>query len=282
MIKSVMNARAGWQEISKEDVWNRDNITKINFVWKPCNFNYKMYTEIDNKLFNSARMFNQTKSLEHELVVNHLENHREITTKTGILRTLKYYYKDNVNFIEDNYTIFDSTPTSFVVNSKFETDQWGQFSRRFTDLRAKSMHPIKEKMPQKHCDQNLWLIKPANENQGKGIKIMNDLDQIHKFFDSEASVKFSYWVIQKYLERPLLYKSRKFDIRVWAVITNTSDFYFYNTGYIRTSSFEYGEHQMSAGDNDSQVFMHLTNNLLQIKDKENYGKHEEGNCISFK
>lgn len=30
-----------------------------------------------------------------QLVVNHLENIRGITTKTGLIRTLKQYYKDN-------------------------------------------------------------------------------------------------------------------------------------------------------------------------------------------
>ena len=50
-----------------------------------------------------------------------MENHRELTTKTGLIRSLKYFYKDNVSFQEHNYTVFDSTPTSFVVNSKLET-----------------------------------------------------------------------------------------------------------------------------------------------------------------
>jgi hypothetical protein len=61
---------------------------------------------------------------------------------------LKYFYKDTAHFIENNYTVFDSTPTSFVVNSRFETDQFSQFSRRFADL-AKNALPFKEKMPAK-------------------------------------------------------------------------------------------------------------------------------------
>lgn len=61
------------------------------------------------------------------MIVNHLEGHREITTKTGLIRSLKYYYKDNVNFIENNYQVFDSMPTSFVVSSKLETYEYQQF-----------------------------------------------------------------------------------------------------------------------------------------------------------
>ena len=56
-----------------------------------------------------------------------MENHRELTTKTGLIRSLKYFYKDNVSFVEHNYTVFDSTPTSFVVNSNLETYEFNQF-----------------------------------------------------------------------------------------------------------------------------------------------------------
>lgn len=68
-------------------------------------------------------------------------------------------------------------------------------------------------------------------------------------------MQYTYWVIQKYLERPLLYKGRKFDIRVWATYTSSHDLYFCDKGYLRTSSFEYS-HDV----NDEYV--HLTNNCL--------------------
>lgn len=71
------------------------------------------------------------------------------------------------------------------------------------------------------------------------------------------------------MERPLLYKSRKFDIRVLALGTNEYDLYFYDTGYLRTSSDDY-----SLNNNDK--FIHLTNNCYQ-KYSSNYEKFEEGN-----
>ena len=68
---------------------------------------------------------------------------------------------------------------------------------------------------------------------------------------------------------------RKFDIRVWAFAVNDS-FYFYDIGYIRTSSAEYTMDDMG------NELTHLTNNCLQSKNKEEYGKHEEGNTLSWK
>ena len=30
----------------------------------------------------------------------------------------------------------------------------------------------------------MWIVKPANENQGKGIKLFNNLELIIKFLES--------------------------------------------------------------------------------------------------
>jgi hypothetical protein len=34
-------------------------------------------------------------------------------------------------------------------------------------------------------------------------------------------------------------------------------------------------------DDEENQYTHLTNNCLQIKNKETYGQHEEGNVLSF-
>lgn len=39
-------------------------------------------------------------------------------------------------------------------------------------------------------------------------------------FIYQKNQKESFWVVQKYIEKPFLYKSRKFDIRMWAVVTD--------------------------------------------------------------
>ena len=67
---------------------------------------------------------------------------------------------------------------------------------------------------------------------------------------------------------------KNLSIRVWAFATS-NEFFFYNIGYIRTSSAEY------TMDNVNDEYTHLTNNCLQIKNKEAYGLHEEGNTVSF-
>jgi len=47
------------------------------------------------------------------------------------------------------------------------------------------------------------------------------------------------FIIQKYIECPLLYKGRKFDIRHYMLVTRIAGnfrLYLYGEGYVRTSS----------------------------------------------
>lgn len=67
---------------------------------------------------------NNKGSKDRELVINHLDGHREITTKTSLLRSLKYYYKTNIAFVEQNYSVFETIPTSYVVSSKLDSYEY--------------------------------------------------------------------------------------------------------------------------------------------------------------
>lgn len=76
------------------------------------------------------------------------------------------------------------------------------------------------------------------------------------------------FIIQSYIERPLLYYRRKFDIRHYMMITSINGLlkgYFYRDGYIRTTSTEY-----SLKTNCGNI--HLTNDAVQ-KNLPDYGKY---------
>jgi hypothetical protein len=50
--------------------------------------------------------------------------------------------------------------------------------------------------------------------------------------------------------------------------------YLFTEGYLRTSSQEYSL-------NSEDLMVHLTNICLQNKEKQTFGKHEDGNTVSF-
>jgi hypothetical protein len=148
--------------------------------------------------------------------------------------------------------------------------------------------------------RNIWILKATGFNRGRGVHVFNTMEKLKsliKFYsDLETSptkseggtgkedvvqniimsVKSKTFVIQKYIERPLLIKDRKFDIRVWVLVTQEMKVYFFKEGYIRTSSSPYSIEDESI----DKVNIHLTNNAVQKYCKE-YGEFEDGNQLSF-
>jgi Tubulin-tyrosine ligase family len=203
------------------------------------------------------------------MIHNHLENNREITTKTGLIRSLRSFYSTYEPAIQYSYQVHDTIATSFIITANYEDMEYQSFLTRFNELA--NMHSGKERTPGKHCEKNMWLIKPAALNQGKGIEVCRNLKEIQKSIRSKPIN--SLWVIQKYIEKPLLFKGRKFDIRMWAIATGKHEFFYYKHGYLRTSSSEYDTQA-------TDTYIHLTNNCLQ-KYGEKYGAYEKGNTLSF-
>jgi hypothetical protein len=100
----------------------------------------------------------------------------------------------------------------------------------------------------------LWLLKPTFLNRGRGIHIFSDLKVLQQLIQeyqegsaekhtkvtteepinpspekkqSIYSIKANSFVVQKYIEQPALINNRKFDIRVWALLTHDLDIYFF-------------------------------------------------------
>lgn len=87
------------------------------------------------------------------------------------------------------------------------------------------------------------------------------------------------WIIQKYMENPLLYRGRKFDIRVFVFLrvnpeTKSSlDCFIYKDYYLRTSSTKY-----VLGDINNKM-VHLTNDAIQ-RQSSDFGKFEISNKVT--
>mmetsp|Transcript_25683 Transcript_25683/g.24970 ORF Transcript_25683/g.24970 Transcript_25683/m.24970 type:complete len:93 (+) Transcript_25683:545-823(+) len=91
-------------------------------------------------------------------------------------------------------------------------------------------------------------------NQGRGIEIFRNIKDIQQFIFTRPQPN-SFWVVQKYVEKPMLYGGRKFDLRIWALVTTRMELYVYKKGYVRTSSDDYSL-------TNKNNYVHLTNNCL--------------------
>ena len=78
------------------------------------------------------------------------------------------------------------------------------------------------------------------------------------------------------MEDPMLINKRKFDIRVWVLISMDCRVFLFNEGYLRMTSSYYDLTPESI----LRPEVHLTNNAVQSK-FEDYGKFENGNKMSI-
>ena len=171
-----------------------------------------------------------------------------------------------------------------------------------TDLRSIARE-LQATPPERNPD-NLWILKPEGLNRGYGVVVVRSLAEVDahiatcrapvlpalkgaaqapKEATSEAedakiakitNVRTSQrFLVQKYIEDPLLFRGRKFDIRCFALATARGECFVYDRGYLRTASARFDPASADMG-------AHLCNNAVQ-KLLSHYNEFEEGNMQSF-
>jgi hypothetical protein len=208
------------------------------------------------------------------------------------LDNFKILFKEIDNYTPKSDVIFSSLFNA-LLNKKIGSSQTINIPKTF------------------NSGKNMWIIKPVNLNRGRCIKILNNIDEIlkemkwiqaskkilisegnndiikNKILNSEKKnsfekeyintngIKCEYIMIQKYLEKPLLYQGRKFDIRMWIMLmTNReNEVYIFKEGHLKATSLKYNP-------DSNDLFVHLTNYSVQ-KHNIHFSKIEIGNEIPF-
>ena len=146
----ALQGRGNWSQVPEESC-----IEQSNFYWRQTNLNGESYHAVDRRLL-------QTNQQTKPLFINHFENTRGITTKTGLIHSLQQYYLYNDAAVRASYTVFDTTPTTFIISRVSDDDEMHLLMQRYKEIGRGGSK--KERVPVKHCEQNMWLVKPASLN----------------------------------------------------------------------------------------------------------------------
>ena len=246
----------------------------------------------------------QNCELKHQYV-NHIEFNIEISNKMRLYANLLRHCEEKKI---DIFSIFPFT-ISLQISHRSFYEQLGNFEKLYNNINKYTPKGntkfsemfnviLSKKIGSSQCinipetfnsGKNLWIIKPVNLNRGRCITVENNLKEIIKKVEEIQSakkinvnekkkneIKCEYLILQKYLEKPLLYQGRKFDIRLWVLFISCQedDIYIFKQGHLKATCNKY--------DPDSKdLYVHLTNYSVQ-KHNENFSKIEIGNEIPFK
>ena len=261
-----------------------------NLIWTPL---------------SSQINFNAHSLVESSQFVNHFEYHNELTNKSktfiNLLRYCEFNEIDLFSFypltiiFTFNTNIFNTQIENFkklyngisnlIYDGKEKIDDENSPRKFYSDyfnvnLSKKLGSFQKIHIPKTHYrGKNLWLLKRDNLNRGRQIKVFSNLDDILTEINSLNDKKFpKNLLIQKYIEQPLLYNKRKFDIRIWVLFTYLEkekkyEVFIFKEGHLKACCDEFDI-------NSKDLFIHLTNYSVQ-KHNKNFSKCEIGNEISF-
>jgi len=182
--------------------------------------------------------------------INHYRNHYELTRKDLMVKNLKRYKKQ----LEKEGKFEDAAAYSFFPTTYNLPGDYSLFVEEF----KKSMGSV-------------WIMKPIGKSQGKGIFLFNKLQQIaqwkNDFRWKPESPQAEPYIVQRYIMNPLLIGGKKFDMRIYCLVTSYQPLtaYLYRTGFGRFTHHRYTTNIEDIQNN----YVHLTNVAIQ-KTSENY------------
>lgn len=236
-----MNER-NWEKADEdEDDWN--------IMWANVN--------TVRQIFNPKFGFRLT----DDQLINHFPNFFELTRKDLMAKNVKRYKREleKENGITLNNSRAAGSDQDFLPQTYILPQDYSIFQDDF------NRHPNKK-----------WIVKPAGRSQGKGIMIITKLAQVKnlssQLFKQDPQGKDNF-VVSRYIDNPMLVGGKKFDLRLYILITNYKPLriWKYENGFARFCNETYDTNC----DDPENMYAHLTNVAIQ-KTSDKYSESHGG------
>ena len=245
------------------------NFYKGKNYWlvKASNFNRGRFIEICNSIssINKAvqKFYEGDKKKFIDLANDEIEKNYSFNIKNLVLPKINKNSNENNLNTSDNNNIIENNQTQIKKIPSYPHKYSNLIStRKFNLSHNKSKKKHKKKRENSKNEINSFIdISGHIENNTTN-------NENSKIFKSITKV-----IIQKYLEQPLLYYGRKFDMRIWVFLNYDGNVFMFKEGHLKASSLNFNL-------NSKNLFIHLTNYSVQ-KYNINFSKFEFGNEISF-
>ena len=185
-------------------------------------------------------------------------------TSVAIFRVMRLQNWQRINHFPSMHTIARKVHlANTLAKMRKPFPQHFAFCPRTWSLKSErsAFKKFVQSLPQKRT----FIVKPSAGCQGKGIFLTQDPQDIAE--DIEEAV------VQEYISRPLLIEDKKFDLRVYVLVTSmkSPSIFLFDEGLVRLCTVDY---QKPTEDNAHDLMMHLTNYAIN-KASENFIFNED-------
>ena len=191
--------------------------------------------------------------------LNHFRNHYELTRKDLLVKNIKRQIRQS----EKNAVGLPPTAAQTMVR------EFQIVPKSFVLPLEYNLFLEEYKRKQSDPDANVWIMKPVGRAQGKGIFLVTHPKQIDANLKTtknaaiQAGERVENFVVQTYMRDPYLVGGRKFDLRIYTLVTSFRPLraYLYRDGFARFTGSRF-----SMNKSDLQnLALHLTNTAVQKK-----------------
>ncbi|KAF5909022.1 putative tubulin polyglutamylase TTLL9 isoform X1, partial [Clarias magur] len=221
-ILDVLHQRPGWVEVKEDGEWD---FNWCDVGWLRENFDHSY--------------------MEEHVRISHFRNHYELTRKNLMVKNLKRYRKT----LEREVGRLEAAKCDFFPRTFELPNEYHIFVEEF-----------------KRSPGSIWIMKPVARSQGKGIFLFRKLKDIMEWKkdgirseEQKDEAQVESHVAQRYIENPYLINGRKFDLRIYVLVTSYLPLkaWLYRDGFARFSNTRF-----SLSSIDDQ-YVHLTNVAVQ-------------------
>ena len=112
-----------------------------------------------------------------------------------------------------------------------------------------------------------WIMKPSATNKGAEVNVIKDFQKLRTIVNEWTDIRE--WVVQEYMERPLLLRGRKFHIRAYVLAVGGLKVFVYQHCLVLSALEQY-----SKNDTDNN-YSHITNTFQQ----QSHPDYVESECV---
>eukprot|EP01038_Epipyxis_sp_PR26KG_P012981 gene12981-17406_t len=251
--------------VSKSNGWRLVKAALDKRGWQQLPFEYQFSSRFSLKWVERRSQIDYRSHTVGQLVC-HIPNNDIISTKVGLLSTLREFYSVSFDgksssgrllWLPETYDLSIPADHSALLLSNDTATKEKRDNFKQKDASTESADT-------RTPEDAIWIYKPASNNRGRGIRILHGISDLNHVCNINSDpIK---GIVQRYIENPLLVGPQrlKFDVRCYLLIARNfpTTLAFYHPGYCRLTMKSYSLTMDSLSDNSA----HLTNASVQKKD----------------